>query len=217
MRSFSHTDFVFRNRSGVTLLEVLITLVLTALLFAILYSALFLTSRSQWGLRSRMRREEQLTRVYAQMRLQLLNLYSSPHPLAPQALRIAPAVHEKRKEFIFLTSSLSSDRGVGMVGYRIQEDQEGRPYLAYKELAFPKEEFFDSVPWTVLSESISGLLVKAQTEEDLASGKYREEWNEPFLPARIEVTLLYPSSGEEGIFSFKVAPGLLSWEKGLGP
>jgi hypothetical protein len=106
--------------------------------------------------------------------------------------------------------------GIGDAAYRIEDDEHGQPYLAYREHAFvyPDNSLANPGPFVPLSHLVSGLLVEYQatTSNPNVPGQsipdFVHTWDSTLMPAKVRVTLFL--GPEAHPYVLEVEPALVS-------
>ena len=165
-------------------MEVLVTAALVALVLALTGGALLFTTKAAAKTRAMIYRQKDIARVFAQMRQQLLNLYNSGH--RKDYVLGNPGEMENRDEIFFLTSTPLYSQSTAEVGYKIMSDENGPPYLAYREFPFVEKEGFAESKWKPFSRQVEGMKI-FYYQGDAKS----DRWDNDGYPDKFEITLFY--------------------------
>ncbi|MDQ7823936.1 MAG: type II secretion system protein [Candidatus Eremiobacteraeota bacterium] len=217
MPSSSHSPSSLSSKSqgAFTLVEVLITVGMALIVVTITFGSLLYSARASRDSRIKTNKDFELMKVYAQMRQQMLNLYASPN--FPYSLIGEKGKDEGEDSIRFYTASPVVARGVCEASYSIQETEEGKLFLAYRE--FPYARKMDLIEdstrleseeelWRKMTDAVTGLSLTYMSEE-----KEYTEWREKSLPERIIVSLWYSAGSQVENFSFSVSPGMNALKK----
>ncbi len=207
-----------RGQPGFTFIETLVTVGLALMVVTLAFTTLYYSSRASRDCRIKTNLDFELMKVYAQMRQQMLNIYVAKDLY--NSIISEKTTDENRHSIRFFTTSPIIGRGIVEADYSIQSNEDGKPYMAYREFPFPhvmetndsstleasladsKDSGID-YQWRKISDAIVGLTFSfIQDEKEL------QEWKGNSLPSTIIVSLWYTAKQEVQSFSFTVAPGL---------
>jgi len=164
-------------------------------------SALIGTMRSAPQTALRAEEEAEIMRVSSVLRRQLITISTSNATTDPVVGETGQT--PRTDNLSIVTSSLLHSGGVGMVDWRIRQDAEAPPYLAYREIPYVGGETTGEDRWTPFSTLVRGMEVRYWSEPD-----WVEIWKRPLIPERIKVTCWYPTPDGESTFTIEAAPGI---------
>jgi prepilin-type N-terminal cleavage/methylation domain-containing protein len=204
-----------RDRRGLTLIELVLTLTILALAGSLVSGALVIGLRTwQSGLRSG--REEQVARIVLErLATQLRAAIASPAK-RDGADAIAFDAGEHSLSFVTLAAGGTAPQ---LVSYRLEEGG-GATRLVYRELPWPTKEFFagerprreEAVP-EVTGFSVKTVKRPAETNQpDAKSEDSTAAWNplDKELPGRVEIAISVAVAGELAARHYEIAVPILS-------
>jgi type II secretory pathway pseudopilin PulG len=205
------TGLKTRATRGFTLLEMILVIAMTLLIMSTLATTLYYSGRSSAQTRSKMLKKQELMKYFHQIRFQLINLYKTKEG---PALLGEEGTREKNSALYMITPSMLNYRGVGEVGYKIQRDENGKPYFAYTEFPYPRNEItrFSFLNHETKWRRASNLIEEFQVEYGNAN-QWSKEWRTKELPEKVRIVFWYKESEQDEKlqpFTFIAVPGLRS-------